>query len=259
MIPNDHGTMMFKFSEKRWNQKIINGEISFSCAGAFIAQAKRTGNIIQGDDLEGVFARQHKDNPNISKMRKNLGKDLEEILDGDYVYLRRKSAKFKPIFCNYAYTAMDTIKDAAPKKSGKQTVKLTFDRRLFDGFADSSVENVVSDSHQFTILFLQVRPFMERLNFSLKQQRLFAQVRPVTYQKIHSGEFFIEPTDEYQELFFKSDEYSYQHEERICLTHKKFTSISERYTLNIGALNQDEYIFENKKIYLTFIADFIKA
>lgn len=90
MIPNEHAIMIYKFNKNRWIEKILEGKLSFSCAGAFIAQAKHTGNIIQGDKFEGVFARQHKDNPKIVIMRKKLGKDLEEIPDGDYIFLMKK-------------------------------------------------------------------------------------------------------------------------------------------------------------------------
>ena len=122
--------------------------------------SKKTGNTIQGDALEAVFARQHKNNPNIQRMRKKFGKELEEIPDGDYVFLRRKSAKFKPIFCLFAYKAVDAICDGKPQKSEKQKVKLNFDQRLFEGFANESIKNVISDSHRFTlILIISVRVY----------------------------------------------------------------------------------------------------
>lgn len=35
MIPNDHAIMMYKFGERRWIQKILDGELSFSSPGAF--------------------------------------------------------------------------------------------------------------------------------------------------------------------------------------------------------------------------------
>lgn len=93
-------------------------------------------------------------------MRKKFGKELEEIPDGDYVFLRRKSAKFKPIFCLFAYKAVDAICDGKPQKSEKQKVKLNFDQRLFEGFANESIKNVISGSHRFTlILIIYVRVY----------------------------------------------------------------------------------------------------
>ena len=169
MIPNEHAIMIYKFNENRWIEKILEGKLSFSCAGAFIAQAKHTGNIIQGDKFEGVFARQHKDNPKIVIMRKKLGKDLEEIPDGDYIFLRR-SAKLKPIFCVFAYTANDAIKDGNPQTTGRQRVRLNFDRRLFDGFANESVKNVISTSHLFTVVLLQPKPFVDKMTAALIQK-----------------------------------------------------------------------------------------
>ena len=169
MIPNEHAIMIYKFNENRWIEKILEGKLSFSCSGAFIAQAKHTGNIIQGDKFEGVFARQHKDNPKIVIMRKKLGKDLEEIPDGDYIFLRR-SAKLKPIFCVFAYTANDAIKDGNPQTTGRQRVRLNFDRRLFDGFANESVKNVISTSHLFTVVLLQPKPFVDKITAAVIQK-----------------------------------------------------------------------------------------
>lgn len=41
MIPDENAIMMYKFSENRWIKNILEGELSFSCAGAFINQAKK--------------------------------------------------------------------------------------------------------------------------------------------------------------------------------------------------------------------------
>lgn len=71
MVPDDHGVILFRFGEKRWIEKIADGNLSFSCAGAFINQAKKTGNTVQGDEYEGIFARLYPDDSRIDKMKKN--------------------------------------------------------------------------------------------------------------------------------------------------------------------------------------------
>lgn len=256
MIPNDHAIMMYKFSENQWINKLIQGEVSFSCAGAFIIKAKNTGNIVQGDELEGVFARQHINSPTIELMRKKLGNDLEEIQDGDYVFLRRKSSKLKPIFCWYAYTAEDAVYDGKPNVAGKQKVKLEFDERLFEGFASESIGNVISDDHRFTMILLQPKPFIDKIKLALSLRRYAYQMHPVKYIDIHEEEFFIEPTEEYPELFIKSNEYYYQHEARICITSEKFNNVFQRNTLLIGKFNIDDYNIVHSRIYVEFEADF---
>ena len=49
--------LFFKFGKYKWMKKLANGELSFSCTGNFINEAIKTGNEIQGDAFEGVFAR----------------------------------------------------------------------------------------------------------------------------------------------------------------------------------------------------------
>lgn len=46
MIPNGNSLILYKFGEYIWIEKLFEGEISFSCAGKFILQAKETGNKV---------------------------------------------------------------------------------------------------------------------------------------------------------------------------------------------------------------------
>ena len=85
MVPDNHALLLFRFSEHRWINAIIEGTLSFSCAGNFVEQAMKTDNNIQGDRYEGVFARLGIMDTKIASMRRLLGSDLEEIPDGDYV------------------------------------------------------------------------------------------------------------------------------------------------------------------------------
>jgi len=49
MVPDNHALLLFRFSEHRWINAIIEGTLSFSCAGNFVEQAMKTDNNIQGD------------------------------------------------------------------------------------------------------------------------------------------------------------------------------------------------------------------
>lgn len=241
VIPNDHAIMFYKFGENQWIQRILDGELSFSCAGAYILQAKRTGNSVQGDTFEGVFARLHNNNPKISEMKNTLGNDLEIIPNGDYSFLRRRSARLKPIFCVFAYTAEDALHDAKVTKSGKQRVRFEFDQRMFDGFATSNVKNVIADSHRFTLTLLQPKPFVDKIKDSLKYVAIPYQMHHIKYIPMSEGEFFVEPTDTYDELFYKSESYWYQHEARICLTGEKFSNVFDRYPLIVSKFREEDY------------------
>lgn len=259
MVPNDHAIMLYKFGENRWINKLLDGELSFSCAGAYIFQAKKTGNRIQGDELEGVFAKQHKDNPKIEEMRNILGRDLEEIPDGDYVFLRRRSAKLRPIFCIFAYTAQDAIIDGAPQKVGKQKVKFEFDQRLYEGFAAENLRNVIADSHRFTLTLIQAGTFIEKVKVALQREQKGYEMRAIQYIDMSAGEFFIEPTNRYPELFIKSSDYAYQHEARICLVDQKFSTIFKRYPLFIGKFSTCDYRLCHEAVRLEIDVVFAKS
>ena len=91
--------LFFKFGKCKWMKKLTSGELSFSCTGNFINEAIKTGNNIQGDALEGVFARLKNNDDRIEQMKEKLKDDLEILEDTKpYVLLRRKSSKYKPIF-----------------------------------------------------------------------------------------------------------------------------------------------------------------
>lgn len=258
LLPENNIMMVIKFGEKRWMKKIADGELSFSCAGAFIKQAETTNNNIQGDLLEGVFAHLYKGSEKINEMRIKLGKDLEEIDDGEFIYLRRKSAKFKPIFCVYGYKISDVIKDGDPAEEGWKNVTHLFDQNMYSGFSPYNVQNVISESHRPTMLLIQAETFKiaTRLALLSYRENLSYYIKHVSYQDIKSEEFFVQPTDEYQELFIKSDSYEYQHETRICICNKSLRSIYDRFNLSAGPIPKGDYYFVHTPVQLDFRVHF---
>ena len=258
MIPADHAVMLYKFGQSRWINKMLNGEISFSCPGAFIRQAKLTGNIVQGDELEGVFARQRKGSAKVGLIRNKFENDLEEIVDGDYILFRRKSSRFIPIFCIYAYTANDILKEGKPKKTESKKMALEFDERIYEGFANDKVKNVISDENRFTMTFIQPQYFKNKITVALKLNDEKYKSQYVDYRDMSKNEFYIEPTDEYPELFVKSKDYDYQHELRICLYERKFKTISQRYNLNVHKFDPDNYEVVHDKVRVEYTAKFQK-
>ena len=137
---NDKAILIFRFSEKKWIDCFLEGRLSFSCAGAYISQGLTTSNNEQGDPYEAVFARLMRDDSRIFQAKQQLGDDLEVIEDGDYVMLRRHSAKLVPIFCFFCYLQKDLFNEGkleyVVNNQGK--IKLEFDENMYKGFVDGN-------------------------------------------------------------------------------------------------------------------------
>lgn len=244
MVPNDHAIMLFKFGEQRWMDKIIEGNLSFSCVGAYIQQYKRTGNEIQGDPYEAVFARVKKHDHIIAEMQELLGNDLELIDDNDFMMLRRRSAKYVPVFCVYGYKGVDVLNDIPEHEItiGKHHVIHEFDERMYSGFSDSlEVKNVISDSHRFTQLAIRVPEFMVRLYEHAFFDNIQFEMHPIDYKTMRDEEFFIEPNRYYKELFYKFPRYSYQIEARITIPGERLLFTHDRRNVKVRPFYKNNY------------------
>ena len=253
IIEDNRIIMLFKFGEQRWMEKLVEGNISFSCAGNFIHQALKTGNVVQGDPYEGVFARLKNSDPLIHDMIKKLGDDLELIDDHPYVLLRRKSSKLKPIFCLYGYKNTDALKECIGPKEGKNSIKHLFHDEMYSGFSNSlTAYNVIADSHRFAqVSFTKSNSFITRIKLALAVKGIGYKMDNVNYTEFEQDTFFIPPTQSYDELFYKFPRYQHQHECRICLKSMTFSNIYKRYNLEIGRLPNDEYEITNFPFYIT--------
>lgn len=255
MVQDENAIILFRFGEQRWIDKFIEGDMSFSCSGAFIHQAIKTGNDVQGDPLEAVFARCKKDDALIEQMKSKLGNDLEIIPDGDHVFLRRESAKKRPIFCFYGYKAGDALHEREITKLGVNKIRHDFDTRMYEGFADNlKVCNVISESHRFTQLTLMPDPFVKRVKIAMAIKGYGYTMKPINYTEFSKDTFFIEPTRHYDELFYKFPKYSYQYEARICLKDMSLPSIFDRFSVDIGHLTENEFKKTYTPMYMVFDA-----
>lgn len=233
-------------------KKLTSGELSFSCTGNFINEAIKTGNNIQGDALEGVFARLKNNDDRIEQMKEKLKDDLEILEDTKpYVLLRRKSSKYKPIFCLYSYTYDDIYDECNNPKIGANLVKHNFHDDMYSGFAESlSIKNVLSPDEQFAqVVFSKSKNFLYRLKGTILLENHVFKISRVNYTEFEKEEFFIEPSATYNELFYKFPQYKGQNEARICLLDMDFNDYLERYSLNIGTLSDDEYKIEHTPFY----------
>lgn len=257
MVPDNHALLLFRFSEHRWINAIIEGTLSFSCAGNFVEQAMKTDNNIQGDRYEGVFARLGIMDTKIASMRRLLGSDLEEIPDGDYVLLRRKSAMLKPIFCFYGYKAKDALEDCGEIEDfGMHEITHEFDPRMYAGFSEKNWnDSSVPESQRFTMLILQPKPFIDKINSAITRECLSYRMGIVDYEKRGADTFFIPPTDDYDELFCKRPMYSYQYEGRVCLKGMSLNDIHDRYPLKIGTLDERDYKMSHEPLTMVMRAN----
>jgi hypothetical protein len=237
MIPEENSLILFKFGATKWIKALKDGKVSFACPGQYINIAKNKGNSEQGDLYEGVFARLKKTDPRIELCRGKLGEDLEILPDGDFVLLRRKSTYFIPTFCFYSFRGVDLLKNVT--RPGLQKVRHDFDERMYSGFYSSAVLNVHPDDTPATLI-IQARPFLEQVMQAVRREGFGIEISHINYTLFENEEFYIEPTDQRKELFYKFPKYSYQREARILLHGFKINNFNERYTLNIGPLSDED-------------------
>lgn len=241
---------------------MIDGDLSFSCAGKFVYDAKQAGNTIQGDELEGVFARLKINDSRVSEMKKKLQNDLEILPDVDgYVMLRRKSALLKPIFCVYGYKDEDILSDCVDLKPGSNLATHFFHEDMYSGFSDSvSINKVLSEEERFAqIIFTKSMRLEMKIIKRMFDLGLVCTRGDINYTEFEKSEFFIPPLPSYDELFYKFPKYKNQYETRFCIINHTFDSFFDRYKIDIGKLQDDEYELLHKPIYVSFEFDAKKA
>ena len=237
---------ILKVGENQWMKKLFDGQLSFSCAQAYINQGIQTNNQEQGDPDEGIFAQLFVGNPLIAQMQELLGDDLEEYRRGDFIMLRRKSACRKPIFCVYTIRAFD-FEDQL-RHAGLNRVKIPINQKIYDSFLTKLPMNAFSSSERekrkLTSVFFNSESFFSAVDKALRC-RYCEPMRSdaVEYDIKDDKEFFVKPDDNYNELYHKRERYSYQHEVRIVLTRKLFGRKPSRFNVEIGTIDS-RLIFE---------------
>ena len=213
-----------KIGQKKWIDKLADGFACFSPIGDFIKKSINTGNDEQGDKYEGVFARLKRNDFRISEMRKQLGDDLEEINDGKYILLRRKSSKTVPVFCIYGFFQEHlSVIRYSQHNDGEIECRLAMkpSKEMFEKFLNSG--KIRMDEGDINGIAFSVGHLQEAINDKLVDRGVKHQDVKVIYDLFDEDEFFIEPKANYPELQHKSKRLSYQNELRIILPeiHKK--------------------------------------
>ncbi|MBE6111694.1 MAG: hypothetical protein E7195_01580 [Peptococcaceae bacterium] len=252
---------LFRFGKQKWQDQIIAGKLSFSCVNSYIEQAEATGNDEQGDRFEAVFARLKLSDTRIEEMKKLLGNDLEIIDDGDYKLLRRKSARFRPVFCLYGYHIKDVFAENDINSSGKRLIKHELNAKMYSGFSDiiqlESMKNVLDDTNRMKTVFF-ANTLIFRTMIALTIDKILYKIGLVNYDEFGKETFFIEPTNDYNELLYKFPRYKYQHEVRIWLPETCLNHFNRRFYLDIKPLAPNEYLKIDEQVDLGVLMEFVK-
>ena len=235
-----------KIGEKKWIKKLREGSACFSPLGDFIEQGEKTGNNEQGDKFEGVFARLKNDDPRIEEMQEKFGLDLEIIPDGEYMKLRRKSIRKIPVFCLYGFYKEDAevVSEIANGVGNHQyLLKYEFPDKMYEEFLNSGNPNG-EKKEQCEIAF-SVGHFQKAIEIELDKKNVRHEVKKIKYDLPEEGEFFIEPTDEYNELIHKAPRYGYQKELRWILPDIRQTG---KYILEYNPLGEHSVGMSDEKL-----------
>lgn len=223
LLPNNEPegiTTLFgvKIGAEKWIKKLYEGSACFSPVGDFIVEGETTGNNEQGDKFEGVFARLKKDNPLINSMKEKLGADLEQVTDGEYVLLRRKSCREIPVFCLYGMYKEDAEEIERKKTEDgtlQSTIQFQLSDKMFDEFLNAALTN--DEKIEPWSMGMSLGHFQAAIEKELDQRGIQHKAVKVKYDLSETEEFFIEPTYNYDELAHKSDRLNYQKEIRWIL------------------------------------------
>lgn len=202
-----------KIGEEKWIKKLENGSACFSPIADYIKKGEKENNNEQGDKYEGVFARLKKNDTRIHDMEDRLKDDLEEIEDGEYILLRRKSSRTVPIFCLYGFYKEDA--QMIELSSNNVKLELIPSSKMYNEFL-----NGVSSTEEKKVawtLFFSLGHLQHNIQTALDNKHVNYRFAKVQYDLFDGDEFFIEPTSDYPELTHKAKRLSYQKEIRWVL------------------------------------------
>ena len=202
-----------KIGEEKWIKKLENGSACFSPIADYIKKGEKENNNEQGDKYEGVFARLKKNDTRIHDMEDRLKDDLEEIEDGEYILLRRKSSRTVPVFCLYGFYKEDA--QMIELSSNNVKLELIPSSKMYNEFL-----NGVSSTEEKKVawtLFFSLGHLQHNIQTALDNKHVNYRFAKVQYDLFDGDEFFIEPTSDYPELTHKAKRLSYQKEIRWVL------------------------------------------
>lgn len=208
----DNIEFIMKISAEKWIRILRDGSAYFNLVDYYITKAHETGNNQQGDKYEGVFAHIKKSDLRLNYIKKKLGDDLEMIDDGDFVFLRRYSARKKHVFCMYGVLRSDIILDQSSVfcENGEWIGKgrYNFPEEIYTNFLDDN------DVWGF---YSSAGHFCDEIEKSLKEKKLEFRKAKIIYDIDINSEFMLDLNDTYSELNHKRKDLDYQHEIRYVV------------------------------------------
>lgn len=241
-----------------WAAKSLrDGTAWFSMIDRYIQIALQNHNDEQGDEYEGVFARQKKNSPYVAKCRKMFKDDLEILkdpIDNEHCLLRRKSSRDVCAFCMYGVKTDDLQPIGEPyRENGLLMCKYEhyISQDMVDKFLDDGLE-VASVSASVGRLYEAIDEAVHNKGGKVYRQEL-------VYDLDFTKEFHIKkikPGAPYWELFHKRKKFSYQHEIRTLLSGIKHKSGEKGIAVSYKKLDDDSIIYdENTKEGFRLILD----
>lgn len=215
VIPGERLALCIKISQKKWIEKLKKGSAWFGAINNYIVKAETSDNNEQGDKYEGVFAHIKKNNPIINEYQCRLGNDLEIIEDGDYCFLRRNSSRRVCAFCMYGVknSDLETFGDVV-EVDGELigNYRYYIEPKMYSGFLQDG-----SSPSEVAGYYCSSGHLINAIESSLNGEGYCWRRNMIEYDIDITQEFFIEPEDNYPELFHKRKELKYQHEMRMII------------------------------------------
>lgn len=237
--------LCMKVNEKIWIEKLRNGEACFNSIDYFIKKSEDKGNDEQGDKFEGIFGRIKKTDHRFTMLKEQLGNDLETIDDGDYIILRRISARSIPIFCMYGILREDIhIKpESVCLENGEYIgyARYDFPEKIYKEFLDSG-------SNDLWGFYCSAGHLHNELDKSLQNKNIKFKKVKIKYDIDLTKEFLLELNKNYSEVSHKRIDLIYQHEIRYYLLD--FTP-KNPYILNYDPLSNNSCGIAPKELYAT--------
>ena len=215
-MSNESGIVLVKVLERRHAEALLaEGQVHFSKPISWY-QKGISGELVRGDVLEGCFAATDVDN----FVNEYVQEGVETFEYKGLRRYRRLRTVNLPTFCLYGLSKGD-FDGRSVDKLGEESVYTKVPARFFESFATlapKSPSRNNSESEMAVVLIFNPEEFVRRIVLAVKQaiasegKVLVGDVSYIDDSVPHC----IVSNPPY-ELFFKSNEYAYQHEKRCVL------------------------------------------
>lgn len=207
--------LCLKISQQIWIEKLHKGEAWFGAINEYIKKAEESNNNEQGDKYEGVFARCKRSSIIVKENKNRFGDDLEIIDDGEYCFLRRKSSRLMLAFCMYGIRKEELVLFGEIDNSDEiKTCKFKYniEPKMYNNFLQDG-----TPSSEIAGFYCSAGHFIDSICQSLNNRDCRWKLKMISYDIDLNKEFYIDPQNDYPELWHKRNDLAYQHEFRFLI------------------------------------------